>query len=74
MIWFVLLILIALVLVLFGFWLTVTRIRNFREMVEVNRVKAFAEMAQMAREKERQKRAADSDRLDPRPQTPDTRH
>ena len=65
MIWFVLLILIALVLVLFGFWLTVTRIRNFREMVEVNRVKGFAEMAQMAREKERQKRAADNDQLDP---------
>jgi hypothetical protein len=54
-------------MVLFGFWLTVTRIRDFREMVEVNRVKAFAEMAQMAREKERQKRAADSDQADPRP-------
>ena len=67
MIWFVLLVSIALVLVLFGFWLTVTRIRNFREMVEANRGKAFAEMAQMVREKERQKRTADSDRLDPRP-------
>jgi uncharacterized protein YacL len=49
MIWFVLLIFIALVLVLFGFWLTVTRIKNFREMVEMNRVKAFAEMAEIAK-------------------------
>jgi uncharacterized protein YacL len=55
MIWFVLLILFALVMVLFGFWLTVTRIRDFREMVEVNRVKAFAEMAQIAKKAEEEK-------------------
>ena len=71
MIWFALLILIALVLVLFGFWLTVTRIRNFREMVEVNRVKAFAEMAQMVKEKQdtetRRHGDAESVNLDPRP-------
>jgi hypothetical protein len=51
MIWLFLLVLVALILVLFGCWLTMSRVRKYREAAESNRVRAFAEMERLAKEK-----------------------
>jgi hypothetical protein len=61
MIWVILLSLVSFFLVFFGCWLTMSRVRKFREESEANRVRAFAEMAQLAREKE------NAENADPRP-------
>jgi hypothetical protein len=52
MIWVFLLALVAFVLVLFGCWLTMSRVRKYREDIEASRAKAFAEMAELARKKQ----------------------
>jgi hypothetical protein len=48
MIWVVILGFIAFFLVLFGCWLTMSRVRKYREAAESNRVRAFADMERLA--------------------------
>ncbi len=55
MIWVAILGITAFFLVLFGCWLTMSRVRKFREAVESNRIRAFAEMEEMAGKAEEEK-------------------